>query len=124
MHVISNNSFTGWQFVLPATLQSTIALNNGSIDPGDFASGFLIGNQKTKRITSTLNGSGNITIAHGISLAQQKVLLAQAYYRGSSGEMAPLQITAIDGVNVIATGGIASAACRITLFYSETQQGW
>ena len=124
LHVISNNNFAGWEFVLPATLQSTIALNNGSINPNDFASGFLIGNQKTKRITSTLNGSGNITIAHGISGAQQKVLLAQAYYRGSSGEMAPLQITAIDGVNVIATGGIASAACRITLFYSETQQGW
>jgi len=100
-------------------------VSNNSGPPGaDFVGNYLVGSFKIKRFTGTLDASGNLTVAHGIVAAQQKGLLAQAFYKGASGEMKAMTFNYVDGNNFAATGGTASAAYRATIMWTETQQGW
>ncbi|TAM00138.1 MAG: hypothetical protein EPN70_23090 [Paraburkholderia sp.] len=123
-HVIEDNALLGWGMSLPATMVNMVVSNNSGPPGNDFTNGYLTGAMKTKRLTGTLDGSGNLTVAHGITSAQQKGLMAQAFYKGASGEMRPLTLGYIDGTNLNATGGTASAAYRATIMWTETQQGW
>ena len=123
-HVVTENSCIGWSISIPSSIATALVFNNTG-QPSDFSSsGYLTGEVKVKRFVGNLDGSGNMTVAHGLGGANQKVLLAQAFYRGLSGQMSPLAFGYIDGTNFNATGGTAGVAYRGTIFYTETQQGW
>lgn len=122
-HVITDNVFLGWGLALPSPLVLSV-INNNSTPGNDFTNGYLTGCLKTKRITGTLDGSGNLLVGHGISSGNQKALQAQVFYKGGSGEMRPMTLGFIDGSNINATGGTASAPYRATITWTDTQQGW
>jgi hypothetical protein len=122
-HVITGNTLLGWNLALPSTLVLSV-VNNNSTPGNDFTNGYLTGCLKTKRITGTLDGSGNLTVAHGITNGQQKALQTQVFYKGGGGEMRQMTLTYVDGTNIAASGGTASAPYRATIMWTETQQGW
>ena len=110
---------------LPSSTTFIAANNNLAVYGGDIYSNEVVGVLKAKRLTGTLDGSGNAALAHGISAAQQKVLLAAAYYKGASNEAVPLTIDAIDGANIFLSGGVPSSTYRVSLQYTESlQSGW
>lgn len=77
-----------------------------------------------KRYTGTLDGSGNGTIAHGIPSAQLAGLIVQAWTKGNSGEMIPLVVQYVDGVNIRISGGAAGERYRVTVMYSNSLDAW
>ncbi|MFC0394603.1 glycosyl hydrolase family 28-related protein [Paenibacillus mendelii] len=77
-----------------------------------------------KRYTGTLDASGNGYIAHGIPSAHAAGLIVQAWYKGSSGEMVPLTVSYVDGVNIGVAGGAANKRYRVTIMYSNNLDMW
>ncbi len=77
-----------------------------------------------RRYTGTLNGSGAANVAHGLSNLFQTGLIVQAWYKGGGGAMGPLTIVAIDGTNIVLSGGPAGATYRVTAMYSSNAHAW
>jgi hypothetical protein len=122
-HIIIGNSFMGWGLSSPV-LTSAIIHSNQALASSDFNNNLLTGSFKIKRFTGNLDASGNIVTAHGIAMGHQKVLTAQGFYKGASGEMKQLNFDFIDNSYIGFTGGSNAAAFRATIIYTETQQGW
>ncbi len=121
-HVIEGVAALGWGISIPSVLSLTSIRNITGL-PSDFVNGYLVGND----ITITKYGNlvaGAATVAHGIVAGQQKVIQAQAWYRGSGSEMLPMTVASIDGTNASLTGGSGTAAYRLTMRLTPTQQGW
>ncbi|MCP3878135.1 MAG: hypothetical protein GY701_07055 [Sulfitobacter sp.] len=74
---------------------------------------------RTKRLTGTLDGSGVATLFHGITSAHWTVLFCQAWYKGGSSEAQNMSVDYIDGGRIRIFGGGASAACRVTIIYTD-----
>lgn len=122
-HIVVGNAFMGWGMSAPA-LSTAIIHSNQSVYGSDFSGGFLVGNHKIKQLTGTLDASGNLSVAHGVAFGNQKIILAQVFSRGNSGEMKQMVFNYIDGVNLAASGGNANAAYRALIIYTDTIQGW
>lgn len=82
-----------------------------------------LANQTVVTIDGVLDGSGNITVAHGLT-GLYTVLLVQGFYNSAIGTYAPLALTQVDATNVVMTGGSAAALCRIVLLVSTVPSGW
>lgn len=119
LHVVVNNSFTGWGFTLPAT-QASGVYNPNSGPASSYAGGFLVQHARTKKITGTLDGAGAVTVAHGIASAQLSVVSAAAFYTGPSGELSAIPAITIDGTNVVLAAGApgASRAYMVQVTYT------
>lgn len=80
---------------------------------------------KTFRATGLLNGSGAGAVTHNYgSLLVQRLLSAQAWCKGNSGEAVPITISAIDGAGINVTGGIASRAFYVSVSFTDQYFGW
>ena len=75
------------------------------------------------RLTGTLNGVGSDTVAHGISNASSRVIMAMAWYQ-SGGEAKPLSVDYVDGTNIQIDGGPPGAAWRGMIMYTADTAGW
>lgn len=74
---------------------------------------------RTIRLTGTLDGSGNVTVNHGITNGHRRGLIAQGWYKGGSGEMKQLTMNRIDSTQILMTGGTASATYRLVITYTD-----
>ena len=79
---------------------------------------------QTLRFSGTLDGSGNVTFAHGVATGQQKLMSAHGYYKGASGESVPLTLAFCDGANIRFTGGTATTAYRAFAIFAEDAISW
>ena len=122
-HVISGNQFYGHSISAPLGIGYYAGNFNGTINT-DFTSNVLTGGLRMLRFTVTADGSGVATIVHNLGQAQYKVLLANAFFKGASGEAKPAAIASIDGTNYLVTGATAGARVRATFLYTETQDVW
>lgn len=120
-NVVTGNLLFGHQIVAPEGT-GYYEENFDNVATAQFVGARLKGKVKTRRFTGALVG-GVVTFAHGISNLNQKLILSSGYFRGGSGEAQPLPIT-VDGGNINATGGAGTAAYRITVQYTDQQQGW
>lgn len=77
-----------------------------------------------KTLTGTADGSGNVAIAHGIPLANQKILDPRAGYKGGSAEWQDCVVDYVDGGVVAVTGAEAGAKVRVSLTYSDITDAW
>lgn len=77
----------------------------------------VMGHVMDRTLTGTLTGAGMV-IAHGVTNLQQKLLSADAYFRGGSGELVRLTITTIDGGNITVNGGVTGRSYVISLRYA------
>jgi len=77
-----------------------------------------------KRFTGTLDGSGNLTLAHDITSGNYRITKALLYYKGGSGEMKELTLSHINATDIVATGGAASAPYRISIEYTSDSVVW
>lgn len=79
-----------------------------------------------KRLTGTLDGSGVVQVAHGITTGYQRGVFVQGWWRGNSNEMKALTFDYLDGTNVRLTGGTASRPYRIAIWYTDsaTAHAW
>jgi len=76
------------------------------------------------RYTGHLDGAGTGVVAHGISNASARVILAMGWYESASGTARPLGIDFIDGANFQVSGGSAGAAWRGVIVYTADSAGW
>lgn len=123
-HIISGNSFNGWGVTMPATMNSFMPSDNQGIAGGDMANGWVVGLIKSRYLTGITTAGGAISLPHGVGALHQKVLNCAIASRNGGGAWAPMTGVAVDGVNITASGGTASAAVRAFIQYTETQQGW
>lgn len=121
-HMVKDNTMAGWGITVPAGMSTGIVMGNQQPMTSDFSSNILVGGWKIKRFTGSLT-AGAATVAHGITAAQQKGLFVQAFQRGGSGEMSEITCT-VDGTNLNLIGGSGTAAYRVSILYTESQQGW
>lgn len=68
----------------------------------------------------SLDGSGNLTLAHGIANGNIRVAQVDGWYRGGSAQAIPLAIGFMDGTNVTFSGGTAGAKYRVSILYNVT----
>lgn len=122
-HVVKDNVFFGHTINVPAGVGS-YGGNHNSVANSEIYNNDLIGNLRVRRLVSTLDGGGALTIAHGVPLVHQKLLSVSAVYKGASGEAKPMTVVSVDGTNVIVSGGAASAKVRISLYFSQAVDAW
>lgn len=119
IHVVVNNAFSGWGYSLPAA--QAIGVYNPNVGTAtSHVGGFLAKHARTKKITGTLDGSGNVTVAHGIASAPASVVSAAAFYTGPSSEIVAIPAVTIDGTNVILAAGAGgvSKAYQVQITYT------
>ncbi len=79
---------------------------------------------KVVRYTGTLDGSGVGRVAHGISSASSRVIMAMAWYQNAAGTTKPLSVDYIDGSNIEVSGGSPGALWRGAIMYTADTAGW
>ncbi len=112
-HSICHVIAPAWPVSLPSDSEVMQLTGN------EFASGSVTAG--SRRVVSTkvyeysgsLDGSGNATVAHGLTTPHTKLPIVQAFE--SSASMAPLTINTIDGTNVSLSGGAASGTYVMTI---------
>lgn len=120
-HVISGNQFYGHTISAPNGI-GYYSGNFSGISGGEIYNYLVTGGLRTLTATVTANGSGVATWAHGLTGATFKVLSANAFYKGASGEMESMPALSVDGTNMIATlTAAASAHVRMSMTYINTQ---
>lgn len=124
IHLVCDNAFLGWGLSMPASWSSVTLFNNNGVSQGDFISNRLVGRLIFARYTGTAGAGGSVAIPHGITAGQYKIVSAQAWAKGGSGEMQDCAIDYIDGTNIGVTGAGASAKVRVFVTYTETQDAW
>lgn len=119
-HIITNNQFLGWSLLLPSTITSSrVFYNSGT---SDYVNGYTVGTPTIKYLTGSLDGSGNITVAHGVNSPHLTAIQVQGFYKGNSGELKTLTFGYADGTNINFTGGVAGRSYRIAITYTVTSQ--
>lgn len=79
---------------------------------------------KMVRYTGTLDGSGTGRVAHGISNAPKRVLVAMGWYESSSGQAKLLSVDYLDNSNFQVSGGVPGSAWRGVIIYTSDTAGW
>lgn len=115
----SGNNFGKWQYGPPNGAAGKYTGNFNTIS-GDVINGNVVGQVKYKVLTAKSNGSSAAIISHGIVDGNLKVLSANVYFRGASGEMSPGTFVYIDGSNVSVSGPGAGVSVRVCLTYTES----
>ena len=124
-YAITANNFNGYDFA--ATVQPQMGAFDGNLNCAHDLSGrVLVGKTRTLVLeTFTTDAAGNLAAPHGLDLASQKIIRAQAFCRTTDGTTAaPLTITGINSLTVNFSGGPANAACRATVDFINQSQGW
>jgi len=103
---------------------AVLTLNGANLD----ISGFLQAGSndpswKIARYTGTLDGSGTAVMAHGISNASSRVIMAMAWY-DNSGSAKALSVDYIDSTNMEVGGGVPGSAWRGAIMYTVDTAGW
>lgn len=117
------NDFGGWSYAIPA---GTLGYYHGNlaVAADSFQSSNLAGLERVRRLIGTADASGNLITAHGITGANNKVIMVQALRKGGSGEAVPCTVNYVDGTNVSISGALASGRVRITLRYTTNDDSW
>lgn len=121
-HVVSLNKLNSWNINLPATVYFT-RVNNNFMTP-DFNNGYLQASLVTKRYSGVLDGSGNMTVAHGLTNGATRTVQAYAYYKAVSGAMKQLTFDYVDATNFAATGGVAGQPFKAIIVYELNPFAW
>ena len=80
---------------------------------------------KIARYTGTLDGSGTGVVAHGISNAPSRVIMAMGWYEGTGGQAKALSVDLIDGTNMQVSGGVpGNVPFRAMIMYTSDTAGW
>ena len=77
-----------------------------------------------KRYTGTLGSIGTRTFPHGITSGDYKGLIVQAWCKGNSGEMKPVNVDYMDENDIRIIGGIANRPYRVTIIYTNSSHTW
>lgn len=85
----------------------------------DFVNSDLTGFIKSASYQATSNAAGNLTLPHGVSNLHLKLLRADAYYRGNSGEAVPCAVVGADDMNLYIEGAQPSRAVRVSIQYTD-----
>jgi hypothetical protein len=125
-NMLETCALNGWAIGLPPSSVGLLGdySNVSGASNGDYIGNHFIGVHRTRILIVSADASGNYTGPHGIASGQLRVIRAQAIKRGASGEASFATVTAIDGVNVMVTGGTASNRLRIVIDYMTTQDAW
>jgi len=115
---------TGGTETLRVQSGAVLTLNDANLD----VSGFLQAGSnnpswKITRYTGTLDGLGTGIMAHGISNASARVIMAMAWYQ-SGGSAKALSVDYIDGTNMQVSGGVPGSAWRGAIVYTVDAAGW
>lgn len=126
-NVVSDNVMAGWGISLP---DGQIAGSyDGNIRPTSaYVKGIAVGREYARRLTGTLNASGEATASHGIVTLQgvapaERIFAISASSISSGGSHFPYPLTlgsAWDGTSVLLRGGgssLSGAAYEITVRY-------
>ena len=77
-----------------------------------------------RRYTGTLGTIGSRTFAHGIGNGHHKGLIVQAWCRGNTNEMIPMDVEYMDGGQIRIINGIANRPYRVTIMYTSSDHVW
>ncbi len=77
-----------------------------------------------RRYTGTLGTIGSRTFSHGITNGHHKGLIVQAWCKGNSNEMIPMDVEYMDGGNIRIINGIANRPYRVTIIYTSSDHVW
>jgi hypothetical protein len=77
-----------------------------------------------RRYTGTLGTIGSRTFAHGIPDGHHKGLIVQAWCKGNSNEMMPIDVEYMDGGNIRIINGIANRPYRVTIIHTSSNHVW
>jgi hypothetical protein len=77
-----------------------------------------------RRYTGTLGTIGSRTFAHGIPDGHHKGLIVQAWCKGNSNEMIPMDVEYMDGGNIRIINGIANRPYRVTIIHTSSDHVW
>lgn len=117
-HVITGNAFVGWGYAIPSA-QSTGVYGPNSGVPGKYTTGGMLADAvATKRLTGTLNGSGDVTASHGITGVLTNLISISAFYTGPSGEAVMIPSVTVDGASVVLAAGAPGASRPYTIHLS------
>ena len=77
-----------------------------------------------RRYTGTLGTIGSRTFAHGIGNGHHKGLVVQAWCKGNTNEMMPMDVEYMDGGQIRIINGIAYRPYRVTIIYTSSDHVW
>jgi hypothetical protein len=117
-HIVVGNFFGGWSFT--RVTSHGFGQMAPNVSPASFLSGPLfVGRQRNYVFTSTLDGSGNRTIAHGIGSLNGYLPLVLWYYDvAGQWQMGETSKLIFGGTNVVITGGTPGATVYVNIFTS------
>lgn len=85
----------------------------------DFTGNDLTGLIKSASYQATSDTAGKLTLPHGVSDLQWKLLRADAYYKGDSGEAIACPDVTVDYANLYISGAQPSRAVRVSIQYTD-----
>lgn len=85
----------------------------------DFTSNDLTGCIKSASYQATSDAAGKLTLPHGVLNLQFKLLRADAYCKGNSGEASACAVSAVDPTNLYISGAQPSRAVRVSIQYTD-----
>jgi hypothetical protein len=77
-----------------------------------------------RRYTGTLGSIGTLTFSHGIGNGHHKGLIVQAWCKGNTNEMMPMDVEYMDGGRIRIINGIAYRPYRVTIMYTSSDHVW
>jgi hypothetical protein len=107
-HVVSGNSALGWSVTTPTTKVFGLYGPNGGVATG-LSGGDVTAPAYRRKYTGTLDGSGDATVAHGLTDGHARMVSVDAFYVGGSGERIPFSPAYVDGTNVDLAAGAPGA---------------
>lgn len=127
LHEALNNSLNGWEFSFNTAGRQAGHYEGNIGTVASFYQNHLVGNIKRCTFLGTTDGSGNVTIATGITNLHQVLVHGQAFFKhASNGQAVGCTVSSIDSAgNVYVTGGTAAVSVRLHVAYSDVAlAGW
>lgn len=125
---IIGTTFAGNLTITGAFAEKTLlpgGFNSGVMADSGTGNGFMM--PRNRRFTGTADGSGNLSLAHGIGSLSLLALSVSAAYKTAGTAWAPMTVNFVDGSNISVSGG-GGAASRPVVIYVEyaraTHSGW
>lgn len=125
---IIGTTFAGNLTITGAFAEKTLlpgGFNSGVMADSGTGNGFMM--PRNRRFTGTADGSGNLSLAHGIGSLPLLALSVSAAYKTAGSAWAPMTVNFVDGSNIDVSGG-GGAASRPVVIYVEyaraTHSGW
>lgn len=132
--VFSNNVFDGTATTLDDSLSTGRKAILGNVSIAGYSNSQLLPDNYLKlgtgtsfavqRFTGTLDINGHAAFAHGIWSGHRAGLIAQAFWKGNSGEMKSMNVDHVDGDGISISGGGANRPYRVTFIYSNELDPW